>query len=81
MDGTDATTILRELDHRCTGNIDVWLRWRQCDDLVLVEVADDSTGDRFVVQVGDGEHPLDVFRHPYAYAAVRGVETRSDASE
>jgi hypothetical protein len=70
----DTTELVRELDHRVSDRIDVWLRWRTSDDLLFVEVADGRTGDRFVVEVLDGDRPLDVFHHPYAYAAVRGTD-------
>jgi hypothetical protein len=60
---------LRELDHRTSDRIDVWLLWREHDNAVLVSVADDKTGDRFTIEVREGERPLDVFHHPYAYAA------------
>lgn len=65
---------LRELDHRTNDRIDVWLLWRESDNAVLVSVADEKTGDRFTIQVRAGERPLDVFHHPYAYAAWHGVE-------
>jgi len=32
---------------------------------------DGRTGDAFSVEVRDGERALDVFHHPYAYAATR----------
>jgi hypothetical protein len=73
------TEILRELDHRTNDRIDVWLLWREHDNQVLVSVADDKTGDRFTISVRDGERPLDVFHHPYAYAAVHGIDTRAAA--
>jgi len=69
---------LRELDHRTNDRIDVWLLWREQDDRVLVSVADDKTGDRFTIEVRDGERPLDVFHHPYAYAAWHGVEVSAE---
>jgi hypothetical protein len=72
---------LRELDHRTSDRIDVRLLWRESDDTVLVAVADEKTGDRFTIEVRDGERALDVFHHPYAYAAWRGIDTRSDAVE
>ena len=72
---------LRELDHRHSDRIDVRLLWRESDDTVLVAVADEKTGDRFTIEVRDGERALDVFHHPYAYAAWRGIDTRSDAVE
>jgi hypothetical protein len=67
---------LRELDHRSNDGIDVRLLWSPNDDHVIVIVADAKTGERFELDVHDGESPLDVFRHPYAYAAWRGVDTR-----
>ncbi len=66
--------ILRELDHRTSDRIDVWLLWRERDNQVLVSVADDKTGDQFTIEIRDGERALDVFNHPYAYAAWHGVE-------
>jgi hypothetical protein len=69
---------LRELDHRTNDMIDVWLLWRENDNKVLVSVADDKTGDRFTIEVRDGERPLDVFNHPYAYAAWHGIETNAE---
>jgi hypothetical protein len=66
---------LRELDHRTNDMIDVRLLWREHDNAVLVSVADAKTGDAFTVEVRDGEKPLDVFHHPYAYAAWHGIET------
>jgi hypothetical protein len=74
----DAGESIRELDHRRSDRIDVWLLWRPHDDLVFVEVADGKSGGRFAVEVRDGERPLDVFEHPYAYAAVRCIDTRSE---
>jgi hypothetical protein len=66
--------LLRELDHRNGDHIDVWLLWRKSDDQVVVAVSDDKTGVRFRIEVRDGERPLDVFHHPYAYAALRGID-------
>ena len=69
---------LRELDHRTSDRIDVWLLWREADNQVLVSVADDKSGDRFTIEVRAGERPLDVFNHPYAYAAWHGVEITAE---
>jgi hypothetical protein len=69
---------LRELDHRTNDRIDVWLLWREHDNRVLVSVADEKTGDRFTIEVRDGESALDVFHHPYPYAAHYGLDTRPD---
>jgi hypothetical protein len=68
---TATTSILiRELDSRVTDGIEVRLLWRAHDDRVLVAVRDGRTGDAFSVEVADDERALDVFHHPYAYAAV-----------
>ena len=48
---------LRELDHRTNDRIDVWLLWREHDNQVLVAVADDKTGDRFTIELREGERP------------------------
>jgi len=68
---------IRELDHRRSDRIDVRLLWREADNKVLVSVADEKTGDQFTIEVRDGERPLDVFHHPYAYAAWHGIEITS----
>jgi hypothetical protein len=73
------TSLLRELDHRRSDAIDVWLLWREDDGQVLVSVADEKTGDRFTIELREGDRALDVFEHPYAYAAWYGIDTRSEA--
>ena len=72
---------LRELDHRSNDRLDVWLLWCESDDRVLVAVADEKTGERFWIEVRAGERALDVFHHPYAYAAWRGIDTRSECCD
>jgi hypothetical protein len=69
---------LRELDYRRSDRIDVWLLWREEDNRVLVSVNDEKTGDQFTIEVREGERPLDVFHHPYAYAAWHGVEISAE---
>jgi hypothetical protein len=64
----------RELDARGADGLDVRLLWDPVSDRVAVTVADAKTGLALEVPVGDGEAPLDVFRHPFAYAADRGLE-------
>jgi hypothetical protein len=60
---------LHELDQRSHDGIDVRLLWRKRDNQVLVAVADRKTGDQFEIAVRAGQRALDVFHHPYAYAA------------
>jgi hypothetical protein len=69
------TELLRELDRRSNDRMEVALLWSERDDRVVVAVADEKTGVRFQIEVHDGEHALDVFHHPYAYAAWRGIDT------
>ena len=70
---------MHELDSRITDGLHVRLLWSEHDGRVTVAVADTRTGDGFVVDVRDSDDPLDVFNHPYAYAACRAVDTRIGA--
>ena len=63
------THITRELDRRTGDGIEVRLLWSQNDGHVTVEVTDTRTGEAFELLVGEGERALEVFHHPYAYAA------------
>jgi hypothetical protein len=74
------TDTFRELDHRSHDRIDVRLLWRARDDRVIVAVSDEKTGERFSVEVRDDERALDVFQHPFAYAAWHRVEIHSSRS-
>lgn len=62
----------RELAHRTSDGLEVSLLWRPRDNCVTVSVLDSRTGDAFELAVGD-DSPLEVFDHPYAYAAHRGI--------
>jgi hypothetical protein len=61
----------RELDHRQSNGIDVTLSWCPIGGELFVTVVDDA-GDSFEIAVEPHE-ALDVFQHPFAYAAVRSV--------
>jgi hypothetical protein len=74
MTGSSAT---RELDHREGDGVDVALLWYPSNDVVSVRVVDARAGESFELVLGEGERPLDVFRHPYAYAALRGLDVGS----
>jgi len=67
----EPTTLTRELDRRLSDGIEVRLLWRPHDDVCLVAVADARTEESFSIEVKPGEKPMDVFHHPYAYAASR----------
>jgi len=61
-----------ELDYRAHDGVEVSLLWQPENDVVLVEVLDTRAGDMLQLVV-DAEEALEVFRHPFAYAALRGV--------
>lgn len=65
---------MRELDSRSADGLQVRLLWSETDDRVMVAVADSKSGDDFSIDVRDGDNALDVFQHPYAYAAWRCPE-------
>ena len=74
-----AAPVIRELDRRRSDGIDVRLLWNQTDDQVMVAVFDTKTGDAFQIEVHARES-LDAFNHPYAHAAFRGIDHRSQTS-
>ena len=59
----------RELAHRRNDGIDVRMLWDSATDRVMVAVHDSKTDREFEVVVAPGERALDVFHHPFAYAA------------
>jgi hypothetical protein len=61
--------ITRELDRRTGDGIEVRLLWSQNNGRVTVAVTDTKTGEAFELPVREGERALEVFHHPYAYAA------------
>jgi hypothetical protein len=63
-----------ELDERKQDGVVVTLLWHRSCDALRVFVVDNNIGDAFEVPVEAGDDPLDVFHHPYAYAAFRGIE-------
>jgi hypothetical protein len=65
------TSPRRELDHRHSNGIDVTLSW--CPDpSTLYVTVNDEAGDFFELVV-EAHEALEVFNHPYAYAAHRGA--------
>jgi hypothetical protein len=73
-DGSVATT-MRELQSRVDDEIHVELLWCQRDGRVWVAVTDLKADESLWLLVRDGECALDVFHHPYAYAASQDVDT------
>jgi hypothetical protein len=63
-----------ELASRESCGITVKLFWSRPTNLVTVAVADAANDDYFELVLEEHERALDVFHHPYAHAAARGVE-------
>ena len=65
----ETNTLLRELHSRTVDGMLVQLLWCEDSNRVFVAVNDHKTGHNFSVEVPDGERPLHVFTHPFAYAS------------
>jgi len=63
-----------ELASRDTNGIRVRLFWSRSTNLVTVAVDDAANDDHFELVVDEHERALDVFHHPFAHAAARGIE-------
>jgi hypothetical protein len=59
----------KELDHRISDGIDIWMLWNEGNNEVTVLVNDAKTGEQFEVVVKEGQNALDVYNHPFAYKA------------
>jgi hypothetical protein len=71
---TSTTThLMRELDHRNSDGIEVRLLWNQRENRVYVAVNDAKTEESFTIEVREGDRPMDVFQHPFAYAGRPGA--------
>jgi hypothetical protein len=70
----DTPAWMRELDGRMVNGLEVQLLWDSDTGCVWVSVRDARTRNRFLIEVRDGERPLDVFHHPFAYAPRQQLE-------
>jgi hypothetical protein len=66
-----------ELATRESNGITVRLFWSRSTNLVTVAVADTANDDYFELVLDEHERALDVFHHPFAHAAARGLEFRT----
>jgi hypothetical protein len=64
------------LAERKNAGVQVTLLWTEDTDTVAVLVRDDGNDDQFELSVEPGANALQIFEHPYAYAAWRGVDYR-----
>ena len=77
MTATTKTEQVRELAYRSCEGIEVTLLWNSASNDVTVSVHDSTAGESFRLAA----HParaLDVFNHPYAYAAARGLTAETE---
>jgi hypothetical protein len=65
---------LCELDSRSGNGVDVALLWQQRDNTAIVAVVDHQSGESFVLDIRENDDALDMFHHPYAYAAHRRID-------
>ena len=73
MATTDATDGgFRELAQRKQGGVEVVLFWHEGTGELTVCVSDEHSGSYFEL-AAEPEQALDVFDHPYAHAAFRGI--------
>jgi hypothetical protein len=70
-----------ELVSRETNGITVRLLWSRSTNLVTVAVDDGANDDYFELVLDDHDRALDVFHHPFAHAAARGIEFRTGRPE
>jgi hypothetical protein len=66
----------KELAHRTADGIEVTLLWTSLSDTLSVTVRDWRVDDAFELVLERTDNPLEVFQHPYAYAAWRGIDYR-----
>ena len=70
----EATTERTELVSRESNGITVRLLWSLSTNLVSVTVADVANDEYFELVLDELERALDVFDHPFAHAAARGLD-------
>jgi len=70
-----------ELESREANGITVRLLWSRLTNLVTVTVDDAANGDHFEVVLDEHDRALDVFHHPFAHAAARGIEFRTSCRQ
>jgi hypothetical protein len=76
---TRETPPTRELAARESDGIHVLLLWHPGEDALTVTVDDARAGDRFQLAVAP-DRALEVFYHPFAYAAYGGFASQTSTS-
>ena len=70
-----------ELAFRESNGITVTLFWTPATNLVTVTVADAANDDYFELVLDENDQALDVFHHPFAHAAARGLDFQAGQPE
>jgi hypothetical protein len=73
MAGSDHRNPRVVLASRRNAGIRVTLLWAPETNVASVLVRDDDTEDEFELILEPEANPIDVYEHPYAYAAWRGI--------
>jgi len=76
LEPTDVTR-QTELMSRESNGITVSLLWSRATNLVTVAVVDAASNDYFELVLDEHEPALEVFNHPFAHAAARGLDLRA----
>jgi len=63
----------KELASRRSGTVEVTLLWSKRTHRAAVTLEDATTGELIELPLRPADDPLDVYNHPYAYAAARGL--------
>ncbi len=67
----------RELAHRASNGIEVFLFWDACSNDVSLEVVDQRENSAFELRV-DADSALDAFYHPYAHRAFSDIDLEQE---
>ena len=73
-----ASNPYRELAYRANDGVEVVLFWHNGTDQLTVSVLNRRTGAYFELPAAP-DQALDVFNHPYAYAAARGLANAAES--
>jgi hypothetical protein len=75
------TATATELASREADGVRVTLQWYRHEGFASVVVEDSRSGEAFELVLSDADNALDVFHHPFAYAAYRGLLAHGSANE
>ena len=80
MASSNIPPLYRELAHRVNNGVEVVLFWQKLTSELTITVSDERSGAYFELAAAPDE-VLDVFNHPYAHAAFRGLADADDSEE